>query len=90
MPYQRYGHVILVEPNPVLLYQISPTETRVLVDVPSEIAVQGGDVLVKYFMETVAPQVWCAFPVLKSHLCTQFPENTRCNFNVLGPCVAFC
>jgi squalene monooxygenase len=55
--YQQYGHVILAEPNPVLLYQISPTETRVLVDTPSEIGSQGGDALVKYFMETVAPQV---------------------------------
>ncbi len=34
VPFQKYGHVVLAEPNPVLLYQISPTETRVLVDVP--------------------------------------------------------
>lgn len=31
LPHRGYGHVVLVEPSPVLLYQISSTETRVLV-----------------------------------------------------------
>lgn len=35
VPYPNRGHVVMADPNPVLLYQISPTETRVLVDVPN-------------------------------------------------------
>jgi squalene monooxygenase len=32
LPHYRYGHVIYAKPSPILLYQISSTETRVLVD----------------------------------------------------------
>jgi len=31
VPFRGCGHVILAEPSPVLMYQISSTETRVLV-----------------------------------------------------------
>lgn len=33
VPHRRCGHVVLAQPSPILIYQISPTETRVLVDV---------------------------------------------------------
>ena len=35
LPYPRRGHVILADPSVILLYQISSTETRALVDVPA-------------------------------------------------------
>lgn len=31
LPFRLHGHVVLAEPSPVLLYQISSTETRILV-----------------------------------------------------------
>ncbi len=45
----------------VLLYQISPTETRVLVDAPMEIGANP-DALHKYLLETVEPQVRVGTP----------------------------
>ncbi|KAG5181752.1 squalene monooxygenase (N-terminal region) [Tribonema minus] len=33
VPHRHCGHVVLAQPSPILIYQISPTETRVLVDV---------------------------------------------------------
>lgn len=57
LPYPNRGHVIMADPNPVLLYQISPTETRVLVDVPAPLPkVEDGE-LQLYFREKVAPQL---------------------------------
>lgn len=57
LPYPNRGHVILADPNPVLMYQISSTETRVLVDVSGELpdAESGG--LQKYFLDVIAPQL---------------------------------
>ncbi len=53
---KNFGHVVLAVPNPVLFYQISPTETRVLVDVPSEHIGQDANLL-SYFTDVVAPQL---------------------------------
>merc|ERR1712100_100582 len=36
LPFPNYGHVVLADPSPVLLYPISSTEVRVLVDVPMD------------------------------------------------------
>ena len=55
--YQRYGHVVLVHPNPVLFYQVAPHETRVLVDVPAEHVSQEDGALQRYFTDVVAPQL---------------------------------
>jgi 2-polyprenyl-6-methoxyphenol hydroxylase-like FAD-dependent oxidoreductase len=55
VPYPNRGHVVMADPNPVLLYQISATETRILVDVPGKYP--GGEELKKYFLETVLPQL---------------------------------
>jgi squalene monooxygenase len=33
VPHRNCGHVVLAQPSPILIYQISATETRVLVDV---------------------------------------------------------
>ncbi|CAM9158561.1 unnamed protein product [Chrysoparadoxa australica] len=37
VPSPYCGHVILAQPSPILIYQISPTETRVLVDVMGKV-----------------------------------------------------
>jgi len=37
VPYPRRGHVVMADPSPVLLYQISSTETRLLADVPAAV-----------------------------------------------------
>lgn len=57
LPYPNRGHVIMADPSPVLLYQISPTQTRVLVDVLGHLpSVEDGS-LRRYFLEKVAPQL---------------------------------
>lgn len=55
LPYPHNGHVVLVRPSPVLFYQISKVETRVLVDVPKLPDTE--DALRDYFLNTVAPQL---------------------------------
>jgi squalene monooxygenase len=37
VPYPQRGHVVMADPSPVLLYQISSTETRLLADVPAAV-----------------------------------------------------
>lgn len=54
LPFPNRGHVVLVDPTPVLFYQISSTHTRVLVDVPSDRYAAG---VKTYFVDTVAPQL---------------------------------
>ncbi|KAF9364735.1 Squalene epoxidase, partial [Mortierella sp. NVP85] len=34
LPFPNHGHVILATPSPILVYQISTTETRILIDIP--------------------------------------------------------
>lgn len=57
VPHTHCGHVVLANPSPILIYQISSTETRVLVDVagPMPSAVNGG--LTKFLREESAPQL---------------------------------
>lgn len=57
VPHTHCGHVVLANPSPILIYQISSTETRVLVDVagPMPSAVNGG--LAKFLSEESAPQL---------------------------------
>jgi squalene monooxygenase len=57
LPYPNRGHVIMCTPNPVLFYQISSTETRVLVDVPADSFSDDADKLRAYFTDTIAPQL---------------------------------
>ena len=57
MPMPNHGHVILVDPSPVLMYQIGSNETRVLIDVPGKLpSIANGD-LKRYFEESIAPQL---------------------------------
>lgn len=61
VPHKHCGHVILAHPSPILIYQISSTETRVLVDVagPMPSAANGG--LAKFLREKSAPQLPALF-----------------------------
>ncbi|KAI9031382.1 squalene epoxidase-domain-containing protein [Hyaloraphidium curvatum] len=58
LPHPGYGHVVLANPSPILLYQISSTETRILVDVPGAKlpSAANGD-LTRYMRDKVAPQL---------------------------------
>lgn len=55
LPHPYHGHVFLTRPTPLLMYQISPTETRVLVDVPAKRYNEGN--LDDYFLNVIAPQL---------------------------------
>ncbi|CAE7871266.1 SQE1 [Symbiodinium sp. KB8] len=57
LPFPNHGHVILTNPSPVLLYQISSTETRILVDVLGELPSSMDGSLQKHLLEVVAPQL---------------------------------
>ena len=55
LPYSNYGHVILAKPSPILLYQISSTDTRILIDVPGNLPNPVS--LKKYLQSAVGPQL---------------------------------
>lgn len=58
LPHPGYGHVVLANPSPILLYQISSRETRILVDVPgSKLPSAANGELSKYMKEFVMPQL---------------------------------
>jgi len=62
LPFPNYGHVVLADPSPVLLYPISSTEVRVLVDVPMDpdtgrIPSAANGELAKHLLEHTAPQL---------------------------------
>lgn len=57
VPYPFHGHVILVDPSPCLIYQISSTETRVLIDILGDLPSSSNGDLQKYILKNVAPQM---------------------------------
>ncbi|XP_074583928.1 squalene monooxygenase SE1-like [Curcuma longa] len=58
LPFPNHGHVILGDPSPILLYPISSTEVRCLVDIPGNKvpSVANGE-MANYLKTVVAPQV---------------------------------
>ncbi|KAA8536319.1 hypothetical protein F0562_028797 [Nyssa sinensis] len=58
LPYANHGHVILANPSPILLYKISSTEIRCLVDVPGQKvpSISNGE-MAHYLKTAVAPQI---------------------------------
>lgn len=57
LPRPNHGHVVVGNGGPILLYQISPTETRMLIDVPkcdAEAAVQSGGVKAHIYRHVLA------------------------------------
>lgn len=57
LPAPNHGHVILANNAPVLLYQISEHDTRILVDVPGKLPSVGTGQLHEYLSKTVLPDL---------------------------------
>lgn len=57
VPHQHCGHVVLADPSPILIYQISSTETRVLVDVAGAMPSATSGELATFLKEKSAPQL---------------------------------
>lgn len=57
LPLPNHGHVILANPSPVLMYQISTHDTRVLVDVPGKLPSVSTGELRAYMENIVAPEL---------------------------------
>ncbi|KAG7571811.1 FAD/NAD(P)-binding domain superfamily [Arabidopsis suecica] len=58
LPFANHGHVVLADPSPILMYPISSSEVRCLVDVPGQkvTPIANGE-MAKYLKTRVAPQV---------------------------------
>lgn len=57
LPHPNYGHVILAQPCPILLYQIGTSDTRMLVDIPNPMPkISNGD-MNTYLEEQIGPQL---------------------------------
>ncbi|KAG0362059.1 squalene epoxidase-domain-containing protein [Gamsiella multidivaricata] len=57
LPFPNHGHVILATPSPILMYQISKTETRILIDIPGQLPSASSGALRSYLESTVSPQL---------------------------------
>jgi squalene monooxygenase len=87
LPFPDHGHVIAADPLPVLIYPISSTETRVLIDFPADHPPRKGEELHSYLQEKIGPQLpieiqpsyykaisESKFKVMPNHL---FPANPK-------------
>lgn len=61
VPHKHCGHVVLAHPSPILIYQISATETRVLVDVAGRMPSSANGDLATFLREQSAPQLPAKF-----------------------------
>ncbi|KAF9425778.1 Squalene epoxidase, partial [Entomortierella beljakovae] len=57
LPFPNHGHVILASPSPILMYQISERDTRILVDIPGKLPSAGSGALRSYLENTVTSQL---------------------------------
>ncbi len=57
LPFKNHGHVIVAKPSPCLVYPISSTETRILIDFPGKEAPRKSAELTDYLTNTIAPQL---------------------------------
>jgi len=57
LPFPDHGHVIAAEPLPVLVYPVSSTETRVLIDFPADHPPRKGEELTAYLRDKIGPQM---------------------------------
>lgn len=57
MPFPNHGHVLLATPSPILMYQISTHDTRILVDVPGKLPSASSGALRSYLETIVRPQL---------------------------------
>ncbi|KAG0335426.1 Squalene epoxidase [Podila humilis] len=63
LPSPNHGHVVLATPSPILMYQISKTETRILVDIPSKNLPSAATGALRSYLE--------------ASVCPQLPEGVR-------------
>ena len=57
LPFKNHGHVIVAKPSPCLVYPISNTETRILIDFPGTEAPRKSAELSSYLRDIIAPQL---------------------------------
>ncbi|MES2621049.1 MAG: FAD-dependent monooxygenase [Bacteroidota bacterium] len=57
LPYPNHGHVIVAKPSPCLVYPISSTETRILIDFPQTEAPRKSMEMNEYLNNTILPQL---------------------------------
>ncbi|KAI9472135.1 MAG: squalene epoxidase-domain-containing protein [Benjaminiella poitrasii] len=57
LPYDKKGFVAIAKPSPILMYQIAPHDTRVLVDVPGELPKVSTGELKRYMEQVVCPEL---------------------------------
>eukprot|EP01095_Lingulamoeba_sp_RSL-Kostka_P012983 TRINITY_DN5255_c0_g3_i1.p1 TRINITY_DN5255_c0_g3~~TRINITY_DN5255_c0_g3_i1.p1 ORF type:complete len:637 (-),score=211.54 TRINITY_DN5255_c0_g3_i1:18-1928(-) len=57
LPYPDRGHVILVDPAPILAYPISSNHVRILIDIPHPLPKNSNGDLKRYLQEKVCPQL---------------------------------
>lgn len=57
LPFPNHGHVVLAKPSPILMYQISTHDTRILVDIPGKLPSASNGDLKKYMEQVVAPEL---------------------------------
>lgn len=57
MPYKNHGHVIVAEPSPCLVYPVTSTETRVLIDFPGHEPPKKSPELVSFLRDRMGPQM---------------------------------
>ncbi|KAH7055197.1 squalene epoxidase-domain-containing protein [Linnemannia elongata] len=57
LPFPNHGHVLLASPSPILMYQISEHDTRILVDIPGKLPSASTGALRSYLETIVRPQL---------------------------------
>ncbi|KAF9916517.1 Squalene epoxidase [Lobosporangium transversale] len=58
LPFPNHGNVILATPSPILMYQISKTETRILIDIPDTKLPSASSGALRSYIETIiTPQL---------------------------------
>ena len=57
LPFPNHGNVFVAQPAPMLAYQISTKEVRILVDIPGQLPNTRNGELVRWMQENVEPQL---------------------------------
>ncbi|KAF9916493.1 Squalene epoxidase [Linnemannia zychae] len=57
LPFPNHGHVLLASPSPILMYQISEHDTRILVDIPGKLPSASTGALRSYLETIIRPQL---------------------------------
>lgn len=57
LPYANHGHVVIAEPSPCLVYPVSSTETRVLIDFPGNEPPKKSEELTTFLRDKIGAQM---------------------------------